>query len=137
MVSFKFLTGAKIKIPEDVRSMIASPEWLLKQRHLSLQERAAFWRDKLQVPKLSAYLIRTIYLEHGATYRKPQIIYCSKAAREMELKHSQKEFSQHITKVLMQQPENDIVYIDETSFHLWMSPGRLWIKQGMKVQLPD
>ena len=137
VVSFKFLTGAKIKIPEDVRSMIASPEWLLKQRHLSLQERAAFWRDRLQVPKLSAYLIRTIYLEHGATYRKPQIIYCSKAAREMELKHSQKEFSQHITKVLMQQPENDIVYIDETSFHLWMSPGRLWIKQGMKVQLPD
>ena len=71
VVSFKFLTGAKIKIPEDVRSMIASPEWLLKQRHLSLQERAAFWRDRLQVPKLSAYLIRTIYLEHGATYRKP------------------------------------------------------------------
>jgi DDE superfamily endonuclease len=37
----------------------------------------------------------------------------------------------------MQKPENDIVYIDETSFHLWMSPGRLWIKQGMRVQLPD
>ena len=55
----------------------------------------------------------------------------------MELKHQQKEFSQHISKVLMQQPEHDIVYIDETSFHLWMSPGRLWIKQGMRVQLPD
>ena len=37
----------------------------------------------------------------------------------------------------MQRPEDDIVYIDETSFHLWMSPGRLWIKQGMRVQLPD
>ena len=37
----------------------------------------------------------------------------------------------------MHKPENDIVYIDETSFHLWMSPGRLWIKQGMRVQLPD
>ena len=37
----------------------------------------------------------------------------------------------------MSQPEHDIVYIDETSFHLWMSPGRLWIKQGMRVQLPD
>ena len=34
-------------------------------------------------------------------------------------------------------PDNEIVYIDETSFHLWMSPGRLWIKQGMRVQLPD
>lgn len=31
----------------------------------------------------------------------------------------------------------DIVYIDETTFHLWMSPARIWIKRGMKVQLPD
>ena len=29
------------------------------------------------------------------------------------------------------------MYIDETTFHLWMQPGRLWIKQGMKVELPD
>ncbi len=58
VISFKFLTGAKIKVPEDVRAVIASPEWLLKQRHLSLQERAAFWRDRLQLQKLSAWLIR-------------------------------------------------------------------------------
>jgi hypothetical protein len=38
---------------------------------------------------------------------------------------------------LMQQPENDIVYIDETSFHLMMSPGTLRINQCMRVQLPD
>ena len=71
VVSFKCLTGAKIKVPEDVRALIASPEWLLKQRHLSLEERAAFWRDRLQLPKLSAWSIRQFYLEHGATYRKP------------------------------------------------------------------
>ena len=34
------------------------------------------------------WLIRQIYLEHGATYRKPQIIYRSKAEREVELMHS-------------------------------------------------
>jgi hypothetical protein len=37
----------------------------------------------------------------------------------------------------MQQPETDVVYIDETSFNLWVSPGRLLIKQGMRVQLPE
>jgi hypothetical protein len=137
VVSFKCLTGSKIKVPEDVRAMIASPEWLLKQRHLSLEERAAYWRDKLQLQKLSAWSIRQFYLEHGATYRKPQIIYCSKEARAIELKHQQKEFAQSITRALMSRPDDDIVYIDETSFHLWMSPGRLWIKQGMRVQLPD
>jgi hypothetical protein len=68
VVSLKCLTGAKIKVPEDVRALIASPEWLMKQRHLSLEERAAFWRDRLQLPKLSAWSIRQFYLEHGATY---------------------------------------------------------------------
>ena len=37
----------------------------------------------------------------------------------------------------MHEPNIDTVYIDEASFHLWMQPGRLWIKRGMKVELPD
>ncbi len=87
------LRGSKIKIPEDVRAHIASPQQLLMQRHMSLEQRAAYWREKLQLSKLSPWLIRQIYLEHGATYRKPQIIYRSKAEREVELMHQQKEFS--------------------------------------------
>jgi hypothetical protein len=55
VVSFKCLTGAKIKVPEDVRALIASPEWLLKQRHLSLEERAAYWRDSLQLDQNSLH----------------------------------------------------------------------------------
>jgi hypothetical protein len=54
---------------------------------MSLEQRAAYWREKLQLSKLSPWLIRQIYLEHGATYRKPQIIYRSKAEREVELMH--------------------------------------------------
>lgn len=54
----KCLTGAKIKVPEDIIALIASPEWLLKQRYLSSAERAAFWRDRLQLEKLSAWSIR-------------------------------------------------------------------------------
>lgn len=55
----------------------------------------------------------------------------------MELKHEQQQFSQEITNLLQHQPKTDIVYIDETSFHLWMSPGRVWLKDGMTVKLPD
>jgi hypothetical protein len=104
---------------------------------MSLEQRAAYWKEKLGLPKLSAWLIRQIYIEHGATYRKPQIVYRSKAEREVELLHSQKEFSQRITRVLMTEPATDVIYIDETTFHLWMQPARVWIKRGMKVQLPD
>ena len=49
----------------------------------------------------------------------------------------QKEFSTTITRVIISEPKTDIVYIDETTFHLWMSPPRVWIKPGMRVELPD
>ena len=86
VISLKSLRGRKIKVPEEQRALIASPEWLMNQRHLSLEQRAAFWREELGYEKLSSWSIRQFYLEHGATYRKPQIIYCSKAEREFELK---------------------------------------------------
>ena len=37
----------------------------------------------------------------------------------------------------MQEPLTDVVYIDETTFHLWMSPPRIWIKKGMRVEMLD
>lgn len=51
--------------------------------------------------------------------------------------HQQKEFSQKITRTIMTEPATDVIYIDETTFHLWMQPARVWIKRGMKLQLPD
>ncbi len=35
------------------------------------------------------------------------------------------------------EPEVDIVYIDETTFNLWQSPSKMWLKAGMNVELPD
>ena len=37
----------------------------------------------------------------------------------------------------MYEPLSDVIYIDETTFHLWMQPARVWIKRGMKVELPN
>ena len=31
----------------------------------------------------------------------------------------------------------EIIYIDETSFHLWQTPSRMWLKPGMKIELPN
>ena len=57
--------------------------------------------------------------------------------REATLRKEQKDFSKFMTHILMHEPNIDTVYIDETTFHLWMQPGRPWIKRGMKVELPD
>ena len=65
------------------------------------------------------------------------MVYKSKNERVEELLHKQKEFSSSIVRVLMQESLTDVVYIDETTFHLWMSPPRIWIKKGMQVEMPD
>ena len=137
VVSLLCLRGSKVKLDEATRATIASPAMLMAQRHMSLQQRANYWREKLGLAKLSTWLIREIYLENGASYRKPKVVYKSKNERVEELRHKQKEFSTTITRVIMSEPNTDIVYIDETTFHLWMSPPRVWIKPGMRVEMPD
>ena len=47
IVSLLCLRGSKIKIDEATRALIASPEQLMLQRHLSLEARAEYWREKL------------------------------------------------------------------------------------------
>jgi hypothetical protein len=73
------------------------------QRHLSLEARAKYWREKLGIEKVSPWLIRQIYLEHGAAFRKPQCTYVAKQKREAILLQQQTEFSIQTTGDLMKQ----------------------------------
>ena len=34
-------------------------------------------------------------------------------------------------------PRIEIIYIDETTFHLWQAPSRVWLKVGMRISLPN
>ena len=42
-----------------------------------------------------------------------------------------------ICRLLIDKPAIDIIYIDETSFNIWQAPSRVWLKPGMKVELPN
>ncbi len=77
------------------------------------------------------------YREFGATYRKPQIVYRSKNERQQELCQSQQQFSMELTRLIIDRPMLDIVYIDETTFNIWQAPSRIWLKPGMKVEIPN
>jgi hypothetical protein len=98
------LRGSKVKIDEATREMIASPAMLMAQRHMSLHQRAAYWRERLQLPKLSTWLIREIYLEHGASYRKPQVVYKSKNERVEELWHKKRNSAQQLRETSCKSP---------------------------------
>ena len=78
-----------------------------------------------------------IYKEFGAKYVKPKIVYRSKHEKQRELQLKQQEFSMEIANFMMHSPEIEIIYIDETSFNLWQAPSRIWLKEGMRIQLPN
>jgi transposase len=42
-----------------------------------------------------------------------------------------------ICRLIIDKPSIDIVYIDETSFNIWQAPSRVWLKPGMKMELPN
>ena len=78
-----------------------------------------------------------VYREFGAKYIKPKIVYRSKYERQIELMAQQQQFSQAILRNIMHCPEVEIVYIDETTFNLWQAPSRVWLKEGMRIELPN
>ena len=121
----------------DDRAYIANPKTLMQQRHLNLTQRAQVIKEKLQLPKLSASTIWRVYGEFGTKYIKPKIVYRSKNERSKELCAQQQQFSQEILRLIMHCPDVEIVYIDETTFNLWQAPGRVWLKEGMRVELPN
>ena len=77
------------------------------------------------------------YQQFGAKYVKPKIVYRSKNERQVELCAKQQAFSEMIVNLTMHQPDVEIVYIDETTFHLWQAPSRVWLKEGMRIELPN
>ena len=87
--------------------------------------------------KLSASTVWRCYQEFGAKYVKPKIVYRSKNERQAEIHAQQQAFSEKIVDLTMHQPNVEIVYIDETTFHLWQAPSRVWLKEGMRIELPN
>ena len=78
----------------------------------------AWARKELGLPSLCGGTVRDVYLSRGIRYRRAGYEYAYKARAEGEIRVKQREFAYRLTKI-MQQRQNEVVYIDETSFHLW------------------
>ena len=78
-----------------------------------------------------------VYREFGAKYIKPKIVYRSKNDRKVEIMEKQQQCSLAILRTIMHCPEVEIVYIDETTFNIWQAPSRVWLKEGMRIALPN
>ena len=119
------------------RVYIANPKTLMTQRHLSLAQRAEVLRRDMNLVNLSEMTVWRVYQELGAKFIKPKIVYRSKNERQKELCEKQQQFSSELIKTMIDFPKVEIVYVDETTFNLWQAPSRIWLKPGMRVELPN
>ena len=69
-------------------------------------------------------------------YVKPQLNYDAKQLRQDELRVQQLDFCKFLTLQLMIEKDLEFIYVDETTFNLWQTPSRVWIKDGMHIAIP-
>jgi hypothetical protein len=103
--------------------------------HLSLRQRAPLIRDALGLPKLQHSTIRSYYLKFGVKSVRPDYGYFKTQNEKRQLREKQMEFARLLGTLIMTRAYDEILYIDETSFHLWQKRASSWLRTGMKLHL--
>jgi len=112
-----------------------SRETLMNMSHLSLRKRIPIVREKLGLPNLQHSTLRTYYNRYGIKSMRPDYSYYKTMAEQRSLQHEQLEFASDLGTLIMKNAYDEIIYIDETSFHLWQKMGRCWVRPGMKLPM--
>ena len=101
--------------------------------HLSLRKRIPIVRRELGLETLQHNTLRSYYLKYGVKSIKPDYSYYKSMAEQRSLQEKQMEFAGQLGTIIMQNAYDEIIYIDETTFHLWQKKTRCWLKPGMKL----
>ena len=83
-----------------------------------MRERAALVREKFNLPSFGYTTLRDYYLREKVRYRKPHFSYAEKDRNLRVISDQQQLFSKALSRILIDDKE-EVIYIDETSFHLW------------------
>jgi transposase len=84
---------------------------------------------------LNESTIRNYYIKYGVKYKRPDYKYYKCRAEEQELQQKQLEFAKELGTMIVDRAYDEIIYIDETTFHLWMKRGKCWVRPGMRMTL--
>jgi transposase len=103
--------------------------------HLSLRERIPMVRQKLGLETFNFKTLRRYYKLYGVAYKRPSYSYWKSMAEKEGLKQKQLEFAEELGTIIKQNAYEEIVYIDETTFHLWQKMRKGWVRPGMKLSL--
>ena len=120
--------------PEQVQ-WVTSIDTLQSMVHLSLMKRAMIRRDRFNMHTFDAITLRRYYIKFKVKYIRPNYTYWKSFAEKNSLKEKQLEFVQQLGSAIYDNYYDEIVYIDETTFHLWQKLSRCWVTSGMKLSL--
>ena len=118
--------------PAAVRARLARPETLMEMRFLPIRERARRHSEELGV-RLSVYLLRAIYKEHGVRFRQPKAALRLGDERELALVPERIFFSEKMLALMA--AGRPIVYADETTFQATVKPPKTWMG-GQRLVAP-
>lgn len=69
---------------------------------------------------MSSQCLANYYHRMGVSYRQPTFRYFSKGSRAPEIRENQMRFARDLVRAMMER-DTEIIYIDETTFHLWQT----------------
>ena len=103
--------------------------------NLSLKRRAMIIRDQYRLKTFDQETLRKYYMRHGVTFKRPDYTYWKSLAENEELKKKQFAFVNELGTMICNRSYDEIIYLDETTFHLWQKMSKCWIRKGMKLAL--
>ena len=95
-----------------------SIDTLQSMSHLSLIERARIIRERFDLPSLTDRALAGYYRRHNVRFKRPDYVFYKGTAEMRDLRGRQHEFVQDLGNLMME-GVYDLIYVDETTFHLW------------------
>jgi transposase len=74
-------------------------------------------------------------MKYGVNFRRPKYTFWKSIAENEDLKKKQYEFVCDLLSIIKNRSYDEILYIDETTFHLWQKARKCWIRNDMKLNL--
>jgi len=127
--------GVSPKLSQAQVDWITSPDTLQQMAHLNLQRRCAMIRDRFQLATLCVPTLQACYRRCGVKYQRPHYRFWRSPVEMQETRAEQFEFVQTLGTMIKERAYSEIVYVDETTFHLWMKTSKCWLRQGMRLCL--
>ena len=76
-----------------------------------------------------------LYKKHKISYRKPQYSYYRKLANKDQVFQQQQKISKEMGELIVK--GRHLIYVDESTFNLWQTPSRAWVRGDTVLTLPS